>query len=111
MTATGLLTGAMTPERVANMPEDDWRKRDEEFNEPRLSRNLRLVEFLRQIGQRHGRSSGEVAIAWTLANPAVTGAIVGGRTPEQVEGVIGAGDFRLSADEMAQLAGFLRENP
>jgi len=70
---SGLLTGSMTPERIANMADDDWRKRNPEFNEPRLSRNLKLVERLKQIGQPHGRSPGEVEIAWTLRNPAVTG--------------------------------------
>lgn len=108
---SGLLTGAMTPERVANLADDDWRKRSPEFNEPRLSRNLKLVERLKQIGQQHGRSPGEVAIAWTLRNPAVTGAIVGGRSGKQVEGIVGAMQFRLSEDELRQIEGFLRENP
>jgi aryl-alcohol dehydrogenase-like predicted oxidoreductase len=98
--ASGLLTGAMTRERVAAMPQDDWRKHDAEFQEPRLSQNLELVERLRVIGERHGRSPGEVAIAWALHNPAVTAAIVGSRSPAQTEGVIGAGAFRLTADEV-----------
>ncbi len=97
---SGLLTGAITAERVARMPEDDWRKHSSEFQEPRLSRNLQLVERLREVGERHGRSPGEVAIAWTLHHPAVTGAIVGGRNAEQVRGIIGAGDFRLSDEEV-----------
>ena len=101
--ASGLLTGAMTRERIAQMPEDDWRRRDEKFIEPQLSRNLELVERLRAIGQRHGRSPGEVALAWTLHNPAVTAAIVGVRSPQQVDGVIGAGAFRLSDDEVAEI--------
>jgi aryl-alcohol dehydrogenase-like predicted oxidoreductase len=96
---SGLLTGAMTPERIANMPDDDWRKQSTEFKEPRLSQNLKLVELLKQIGQAHGRSPGEVAIAWTLGNPAVTAAIVGGRNGKQVEGIIGAGEFRLNQQE------------
>lgn len=99
----GLLTGAMTPERVANFPEDDWRRRNPHFQEPHLARNLQLVETLRAIGQRHGRTPGEVAIAWTLRNPAVTGAIVGMRNAPQVEGIIGAGEFRLSAEEIAEI--------
>jgi aryl-alcohol dehydrogenase-like predicted oxidoreductase len=96
---SGLLTGAMTPERIASMPDDDWRKQSAEFKEPRLSQNLKLVELLRQIGQTHDRSPGEVAIAWTLSNPAVTAAIVGGRNGKQVEGIIGAGEFRLDQQE------------
>jgi aryl-alcohol dehydrogenase-like predicted oxidoreductase len=75
--ASGLLTGAMTRERAANLAKDDWQRRDPEFNEPKLSQNLALVERLRAVGARHGRSPGEVAIAWTLRHPAVTGAIVG----------------------------------
>jgi aryl-alcohol dehydrogenase-like predicted oxidoreductase len=101
--ASGLLTGAMTRERAASLPEDDWRRRDPEFNEPKLSRNLALVEQLRAVGQRYGRSPGEVAIAWTLRHPAITGAIVGVRSARQVEGVIGAGDFRLSEAEATEL--------
>lgn len=101
--ASGLLTGAMTRERVAAMPQDDWRKHDAEFQEPRLSQNLELVERLRAIGERHGRSPGEVAIAWALHNPAVTAAIVGSRSPEQTEGVIGAGAFRLTDDEVSEI--------
>ena len=108
---SGLLTGAMTLERVANLPDDDWRKRSKEFQQPRLSRNLKLVELLHQIGQPHGRLPGEVAIAWTLNNPAVTAAIVGGRTAKQVEGIIGAGEFRLNAEELEQITTFLAENP
>lgn len=108
---SGLLTGKMTPERVANLPDDDWRKNSSEFQEPRLSRNLKLVEVLQQIGQQHDRSPGEMAIAWTLNNPAVTAAIVGGRNPKQVEGIIGAGEFRLNQQELDQIETFRRENP
>lgn len=108
---SGLLTGTMTPERVANLPDDDWRKNSSEFQEPRLSRNLKLVEVLQHIAQQHDRSAGEVAIAWTLNNPAVTGAIVGGRNAKQVEGIIGAGEFRLNQPELDQIVTFLRENP
>lgn len=100
---SGLLSGRMTRERIANFPEDDWRSKSADFQEPRLSRNLQLAELLRNIGSRHGRSAGEVAIAWTLRLPAVTGAIVGGRGPEQVEGIIGAGTFRLSETEIAEI--------
>jgi aryl-alcohol dehydrogenase-like predicted oxidoreductase len=100
---SGLLTGAMTRERVAAMPADDWRRRNAEFQEPKLSRNLALVDRLREIGARHGRSPGEVAIAWTLRQPAVTAAIVGARSAEQVEGFIGAATFRLDDAEAAEI--------
>ncbi|MCC5623159.1 aldo/keto reductase [Nostoc sp. CHAB 5715] len=108
---SGLLTGKMTPERVANLPDNDWRKNNSEFQEPRLSRNLKLVEVLQHIGKQYDRSSGEVAIAWTLNNPAVTAAIVGARNPKQVEGIIAAGEFRLNQQELDQIATFVRENP
>jgi aryl-alcohol dehydrogenase-like predicted oxidoreductase len=105
--ASGLLTGAMTHERAANLATDDWRRRDPEFNEPTLSQTLALVERLRAVGGRYSRSPGEVAIAWTLRHPAVTGAIVGARSAKQVEGVMGAGDFRLSQEEIAAIEGGL----
>ena len=100
---SGLLTGKMTPERVQNLPSDDWRRNNPDFQEPRLSKNLELVELLREIGDRHGRSPGEVAIAWTLRHPAVTAAIVGGRRPDQVDGIIGAAEFRLSEKEIEEI--------
>ncbi len=100
---SGLLAGAMTRERIAKLPDDDWRKRHPEFNEPYLSRNLALVERLRAIGKRHGRNPGEVAIAWTLNNPAVTGAIVGARSASQAEGVMRAAEFHLIEDEFAEI--------
>ncbi|MBG1258754.1 aldo/keto reductase [Nostoc commune] len=108
---SGLLTGKMTPERVANLPDDDWRKNSSEFQEPRLSRNLKLVEVLQHIGKQYDRSPGEVAIAWTLNNAAVTAAIVGARNPKQVEGIIAAGEFRLNQQELDQIGAFLGENP
>jgi len=101
--ASGLLTGKMTRERVENMPSDDWRRNNEQFNDPRLSKNLDLVEKLREIGQRHDKSPAEVAIAWTLRHPAVSAAIVGGRRPDQVDGIVGAADFRLSEDEIDEI--------
>lgn len=101
---SGLLTGAMTRERVSRLAEGDWRRGNREFQEPRLSVNLALVERLRAIGDRHGRSPGEVAIAWVLRHPAVTGAIVGGRSAAQVAGVVGASDFRLSDAEIEEIA-------
>src|SRR5258708_713123 len=101
----GLLSGAMTKERVAAFPEDDFRKRSPHFQEPNLSRNLALAEKLREIGKRHGRTPGEVAIAWTLRRPEVTAAIVGLRNADQLKGVIGAATFRLSDAELAEIAG------
>jgi aryl-alcohol dehydrogenase-like predicted oxidoreductase len=105
---SGLLTGTMSSERAAALPESDWRSRNSEFQEPKLSANLALVERLRAVGARHGASPGEVAIAWTLRNPAVTGAIVGARTSEQVDGWIGAANLRLSADELIEIEGGIR---
>ena len=101
--ASGLLTGAMTRERAAKLPKDDWRSSHPDFQEPRLSRTLELVEKLREIGNRHGRSPGEVAIAWTLRNPAVTGAIVGARNARQANGVMRAGELRLSDKEVNEI--------
>jgi len=103
---SGLLTGAMTRERVAAMPEDDFRKRTPNFKEPLLSRNLELAGLLATIGRRHGKTAGEVAIAWTLRHPGVTGAIVGMRSAKQVDGVIGAAEFRLSKDELGEIERF-----
>ena len=100
---SGLLTGKMTPGRIQNMPSDDWRRGADDFQEPKLSRNLELVEKLREIGERHGKSPAEVAIAWTLRHPGVTAAIVGGRRPDQVDGIIGAAEFRLSEDEIEEI--------
>src|SRR5579864_1124188 len=103
--ASGLLTGAMTRQRATTLPADDWRSRDPEFREPRLSRNLELVERLRAVGERHGRPAGQVAIAWVLRHPAVTGAIVGGRNARQVEQIVGASDLRLTEDEISEIEG------
>ena len=91
------------------MPDDDFRKRTPSFKEPQLTRNLGLADLLRDIGARHGRTAGEVAIAWTLRRPEVTAAIVGMRSPEQVEGVIGAADFRLSETEIEEIADYLSQ--
>ena len=103
--ASGLLTGAMTRERADALPMSDWRSRDVEFQEPRLSKNLALVERLREVGERHGRPPGQIAIAWTLQNPAVTGAIVGARNAKQVEGNVGAADLSLTDEEIAKIEG------
>ncbi|MGC2097336.1 MAG: aldo/keto reductase, partial [Candidatus Sulfotelmatobacter sp.] len=107
--ASGLLTGAMTRDRAAKLPKDDWRRTNPDFTEPNLSRNLELVERLREIAKRHNRSIGEVAIAWTLHNPAVTGAIVGARNAHQAEGVMRAGDLRLNDKEVNEIEDFLAE--
>lgn len=107
---SGLLTGKMTAERVAAMPADDWRRKGVEFNEPRLSRNLRLVELLREIGNGYGVGPGVVAVTWTLHHPAVTAAIVGGRSAKQVEEISPALQFRLSEDEYARINAFLAVN-
>jgi aryl-alcohol dehydrogenase-like predicted oxidoreductase len=103
--ASGLLTGAMTRERAVNLPASDWRSRDVEFKEPRLSKNLALVERLREVGERVQRPPGQVAIAWTLRNPAVTGAIVGARNAKQVEGNVDAATLRLTKKEIAEIEG------
>jgi aryl-alcohol dehydrogenase-like predicted oxidoreductase len=108
--SSGLLTGSMTAERVAAFPVDDWRRKAAEFNEPRLSRNLRLVELLREIGNGHGVSPGVVAVAWTLRHPAITAAIVGGRSAQQVEGLAPALSFRLSDEEYGRIKLFLSTN-
>ena len=104
----GLLTGAMTKERVANFLPEDWRRNLPGFQEPALSRNLQVVEHLREIAKHHGRSPGEVAIAWTLNHPAVTGAIVGFRSAQQVAGIIGAAEFRLSPSELSEIEPLLK---
>jgi len=100
---SGLLSGAMTRERITSFAKDDWRRSNPNFREPLLSRNLRLVELLREIGVRHLRTPAEVAIAWTLHNPAVTGAIVGLRGPQQVRGVLGAATLRLSKQDLVEI--------
>ena len=103
--ASGLLTGAMTRERIASLPKNDWRSKNDQFKEPKLSQNLKVVEWLRVVGARHGRSPGETAIAWALRHPAVTGAIVGARNAKQVDGIIGATEFRLTPQEIAEVEG------
>ena len=105
--ASGLLTGAMTRERAASLPEDDWRRGHPDFTEPNLSQSLALVERMRELAERHNRSVGEVAIAWTLRHPAVTGAIVGARNARQAEGVMRAGELYLTEDEVNEIEGFV----
>ncbi len=95
----------MTRERAAALPADDFRSRNPEFQEPKLSKNIELVERLRAVGARHGRGPGEVAIAWVLKNPAITGAIVGSRSAKQIDGIIGAASFTLSSAEISEIEG------
>jgi aryl-alcohol dehydrogenase-like predicted oxidoreductase len=109
--ASGLLTGAMTRERAASLPDSDWRSRDVEFKDPRLSKNLALVERLREVGERVQRPPGQVAIAWVLRNPAVIGAIVGARNAKQVEGNVDAATFRLTTKEIAEIEGKNEREP
>ncbi|MBC8165148.1 MAG: aldo/keto reductase [Bryobacteraceae bacterium] len=104
---SGLLSGTMTRERVQNLPDDDFRKKTPSFNEPLLTRNLGLAEILRKIGNARGRSTGEVAIAWTLRHPAVTAAIVGLRSPAQVDGVIGSADLMLTDAEVKEIDAYM----
>ena len=108
---SGLLTGKMTAERVKEMPADDWRKRSPSLNEPKLTRNLKLAELLREIGDTHNVEPGVVAIAWTLRHPAITAAIVGARRPDQVDGILPAATFRLTPREIDRIEEFLRANP
>ena len=95
----------MTRERALTLPAEDWRSRSPEFKDPKLAQNLALAERLTAIGKRHGRSAGEVAIAWALRLPSVTGAIVGARSPEQVDGIVGGATFELSDQELAEIEG------
>ena len=108
---SGLLTGSMSKERVASLPPDDFRRKAKNYQEPYLTRNLAIADFLIQIGARHNVSAGVIAIAWTLANPAVTAAIVGGRSPEQVEGIWPAAKLRLSKDEVQEIQTYLEAHP
>ena len=102
---SGLLTGAMTRDRIAHLPDDDWRRRGEQFTEPRLSRNLALVERLREVAGRHDTTPGAVAVAWTLRNQAVDGAIVGFRRPDQVDPILAAASLELTGDDVATIGG------
>ena len=108
---SGLLTGAMSKERVAALPQDDFRRNAKNYQEPLLSRNLAVADFLKIIGARHDVTAGVIAIAWTLHNPAVTAAIVGGRNARQVEGTIPAAGFRLTESEYAEINSFLAAHP
>ena len=101
--ASGLLTGAMTRERISSLPEDDWRKHHPDFNEPKLSAHLELVERLRTVAKRRGCSPGAVAVAWTLRHSAVTAAIVGARKPAQVDEVVAAAELRLTHSDLNEI--------
>jgi aryl-alcohol dehydrogenase-like predicted oxidoreductase len=107
----GLLTGKMTRARVEAFPDDDWRRRSSDFQEPRLTRNLALQEVLARIGARHGTTAAAVSVAWTLLHPAVTGAIVGARSAEQVDGFVAAGDLALTNEDVGEIERFLLEHP
>jgi aryl-alcohol dehydrogenase-like predicted oxidoreductase len=110
--ADGGTTEAVTKERNAALPADDWRReKNQQFQEPLFSRNLRLVEVLRGISGKHGKSSGEVAIAWVLRQPAVTAAIVGARKMGQISQLVGASQWRLSPAEASEMWRFLADNP
>jgi aryl-alcohol dehydrogenase-like predicted oxidoreductase len=102
---SGLLTGAMTRERIASLPEDDWRKHDPRFQEPELSEKLALVKRLETVARRRGMAPGAVAVGWTLRNPAVDGAIVGFRRPDQVDPIVDAANLELGDDEAALIEG------
>jgi aryl-alcohol dehydrogenase-like predicted oxidoreductase len=106
--SSGLLSGGMTRERLESLPEEDWRKRDERFNEPQLSRNLDLVTRLQDVGRRYDTGPGAVAVAWTLRNPAVDGAIVGFRRPDQVDPIIAAANLELSDEDISEIEGGTR---
>ncbi|HRR03206.1 MAG TPA: aldo/keto reductase [Treponemataceae bacterium] len=105
--ASGLLSGKMSRERIAAMDPGDWRKTNPDFTEPRVTRNLALQQLLKEIGAQYGATAGEAAIAWTLKNPAVTGAIVGMRKPDQIEGIIRAGELKLSDADVQRMESFL----
>jgi aryl-alcohol dehydrogenase-like predicted oxidoreductase len=108
--ASGLLTGKMTRERIAKLADNDWRKSDPSFQEPELSHNLGIVERLQTVAERHDTTPGAVAIAWTLRNPAVDGAIVGFRRPAQVDGLIDAAGVELDDNDVAFIEGVPASN-
>ena len=108
---SGLLTGAMTKERVAAFPKDDFRRNAKSFLEPQLDRNLKLAAMLGDMGSKHGVGAGVVAIAWTLVQPAITAAIVGGRSGKQVDGVFPAAGFRLTEEEVTVINRYLAAHP
>jgi aryl-alcohol dehydrogenase-like predicted oxidoreductase len=104
---SGLLSGHFSEERAASLPQDDWRSRNAEFAGENLRRNLALVDVLQRVAERHGSTVPATAIAWTLAWPGVTGAIVGARSPGQVDGWLGAATLELDETDMAEIAAFI----
>ena len=102
---SGLLTGGMTRERIAGLAEDDWRKHDPRFQEPQLSRHLALVERLQTVAEQARHDAGAVAVAWTLRNPAVDGAIVGFRRPDQVDPILAAASLELGDEDIDEIEG------
>jgi aryl-alcohol dehydrogenase-like predicted oxidoreductase len=108
--ASGLLSGKMTRERVANLPVDDWRRKSKDYKEPQLSKNLDLVDNLKEIAERHNCTAGAVAIAWTLSNPAITGAIVGLRKSDQVESVVKTVEIKLTSEDIHVLEDFVKSD-
>ena len=105
---SGLLTGGMTRERIESLADDDWRKRDPRFQEPQLSEHLALVERLRAVAERHGTTPGAIAVAWTLRHPAVDGAIVGFRRPDQVDPIVPATSLELTDEDLEEIEGSAR---
>ncbi len=105
----GMLTGKFSKERMANLAEDDWRRKNEFFQEPQLSANLDLVEKLKPIAERYNRPVGQLAVAWVLRRPELTAAIVGARRPSQIEQTVAAGDWQLTAEEIAEIEALLAE--
>jgi aryl-alcohol dehydrogenase-like predicted oxidoreductase len=105
---SGMLTGGMGRERIKSLAEDDWRKHDARFTEPQLSRNLELVERLKAVADRYDTNPGAVAVAWTLRHPAVDGAIVGFRRPDQVDPILTAADLELTDQDIAEIEGSTR---
>jgi aryl-alcohol dehydrogenase-like predicted oxidoreductase len=101
---SGILTDSFDATRVAALAADDWRRNASEFQRPQLDRNLALRDALRPIARRHGTTVSAVAVAWTLAWPGVTGAIVGARSPQQVEGWVGAATLDLPAADLEEIA-------
>lgn len=106
---SGLLTGAFSQERAAQLPADDWRSRDAEFTGDKLKRNLKLAETMRAVAERHGTTAAAVAAAWTLAWPGVTGAIVGARSPQQIDGWIDAATLSLTQADLDEIAATINE--
>jgi aryl-alcohol dehydrogenase-like predicted oxidoreductase len=102
---SGLLTGRMTRERIDSLAEDDWRKHDPRFQEPQLSEHLALVERLKRVAERYDTTPGAIAVAWTLRNPAVDGAIVGFRRPDQVDPILPAASLELTEDDVTEIEG------